>query len=111
MNSALRGTATNMGVWEQWPTDKTVQQLGDGSGDKLLSLSSPLSSMSTCCAELSGDTPFIGLALNAGWLAARRPVNFKLDGGTHVAVRHGSRPLPDRTAPRCDPAARTRPIH
>ena len=63
MNSALRGTAANVEAWERWPTDKTMQQLGDGSGDKLLSLSSPLSSMSTCCAELSGDTPFIGLAL------------------------------------------------
>jgi len=46
MNSALRGTAANVEVWERWerwPTDKTVQQLGDGSGDKLLSLSFPLS--------------------------------------------------------------------
>ena len=37
--------------------------MAHGSSDKLPSLSSPLSSMSACCAELSGDTPFIGLAL------------------------------------------------
>ena len=33
--------------------------MAHGSSDKLSSLSSPLSSMSACCAELSGDTPFI----------------------------------------------------
>ena len=61
MNSVLRGTSANVEAWERWPTDKTVQQLSDGSGDKLLSLSSPLSSMSTCCAELSGDPASLSL--------------------------------------------------
>jgi len=73
MNSVLRGTAANVEAWERWPTDKTVQQLGDVSGDKLLSLSSPLSSMSTCCAELSGDTPFY-------WACSKSKINDDRDG-------------------------------
>ena len=56
MNSALRGTAANVEAWERWPTDKTVQRLGDGSGDK--------AAFSLFHVNVSGDTLFIGLALS-----------------------------------------------